>query len=227
MPGQGSQVVGPLRPAEHTMRRRPANNIPIPPASGAFVGEVYGPVNALEQNAIAALTTWGGYRQTLPPGGYTVSLDVFVDARTVPADPNARFVFAVTATNPDTCQPTGHIYFRAGNQENRPDAFCFSVVDSDPTGPPCDGNDVINYERDPEAFGWFTFVVEFFANTATLEMTARTSILLDGQAAGLSQTFVIPGGYGGNHFAWFPYISGYDAVYIDNAIRTTGGVTPS
>jgi hypothetical protein len=208
------------------MRRRPANNIPIPPASGAFVGQIVGPVDALQNNAISALTTWGGYKQTLPTGGYTVSLAVYIDPLITPTD-DARFVLAVAGSDPDTCRPTKPIYFRAGNQASNPEFFCLTILDSDPAGPPCDAPFVVQLARVVGSRGWYTFVAEFFANTETNQMTVRGYFLTPAGGQTAPQTFVVPGGYGGNHSAWFPFISGYDAVYIDNAVRTSGGVSPT
>lgn len=221
----GAGPVGILEPASHAIQRRPVNNVPIPPASGAFAGQVFGPVDALTNNAVSALTLWGGARPTLPAGGYTVSLDVYIDP-VPPADPNARYVFAVAGSDPDNCQPTNPVYFRAGNDANNPDFFCLSIVDSDPTGSPCLAPQVIFIERIPGNRGWYTFVTEFYASTANLQMVARAYARPPSGGGTPPETFVIPGGYGGNHAGWFPYIAGYDAVFIDNAVRTTGGVTP-
>lgn len=154
-------------------------------------------------------TNWGGYTDTFPVGGYTTSVDIYLDtncsandrrfdwtsAVSTPANTHRRdFVFNGGCYNDTDATGSGNRFvFSASNGATRSSAY--------PKNP----------AREPIAItlsGWYTFQHRFYDNGSGV-LAVDLSILNSG--GGIVKTWtlsdptdVIGGTVGGNRYGWFP-----------------------
>jgi hypothetical protein len=185
--------------------------------AGAFHGEV-------GQGSFAAFTRWGGYSNQFPPGGYTTSLDIYLDTTGNYAN-DTRFDW-ISAVNKPDCDQRRDFAFVAGY---------YNDTDATGTGPRFVINAQFNSGRGSSfpkdtgktpitivAPGWYTFRHEFRGvpgGPLVVEMTILNSLGVPVMSWTLSDPSDIIGvtvggnGYGGVT-SEFPFLA------IDESKRT-------
>jgi len=192
--------------------RVPTGTHLIPSKTGAFHAEDGG----------SAFTRWGGYSQTFPLGGYTTSIDIYLDisapygsATSLTPFPNdTRFDWTSAISTPD-CGHRRDFAFNAG---------FYTDTDTTGTGPRFvisasnnagrSGAFPKNPGRDPftiSAEGWYTFEHRFYAVPPGPGGVLRVDLTIK-NAAGVplhmwtlsDPSDIIGTTVGGNRYGWFP-----------------------
>ena len=179
--------------------------------SGAFHAEDGG----------GAFTRWGGYGETFPPGGYTTTVDIYLDisppymtGSLMPYPNDTRFDWT-SAVNTPACVHRRDFVFNAGfytDTDTTGTGPRFVISASNNTGP---GNSFPkNPMRDPFTIyveGWYTFEHRFYAVPPTpggqlfVDLTIRNA--LTGVPLHMwtltTATDIIGTTVGGNRYGWF------------------------
>ena len=174
-------------------------------ASGSFHAEV----------ASGAFTQFGGYESTFPAGGYTTSVDIYLDLDATDST-DSRFDWASAINNPAGTHRRDFV-FNAGfyNDLTEGDGFVISAsnnagrANSFPKNP----------DRDPLTIietGWYTFQHEFYDNGSGVLAVDLSVIDADGNVLNTwtlsDPSDVIGVTVGGHRYGWFvqqelPYLA--------------------
>lgn len=189
----------------------------ITSAAGSYHGEA---ASAANPNTAADYTLFGGYESTFPAGGYTTTIDVYLDVNA--GNPNdTRFDWSSAINQPDGAHRRDFV-FNVG---------FYNDSDSTGTGPRFvitasnnatrSGAYPKNPGRDPYAItttGWYTFQHHFYSNNGVLAVdlsiatlngtTLHTWTLSD-------STDVIGTTVGGHRYGWF-VIQEFPVLAIDD-----------
>jgi hypothetical protein len=148
-----------------------------------------------------AFTRWGGYSSTFPAGGYTTSVDVYLQP-TCPAD-DTRFDWT-SAINDATGNHRRDFVFNGGCYTAGGDHFTISASTNAGRGssfPANPGNDPVTIST----AGWYTFKHRFYNNAGTLAVDL--SIVDSAGTTVKTWTRSDPtdaiSGIGGNRYGWF------------------------
>jgi hypothetical protein len=192
----------------------------VPSKTGTFHAEDGG----------GAFTRWGGYSQTFPTGGYTTSIDIYLDismpygspTSLTPYPNDTRFDWTSAISTPN-CAHRRDFVFNAGfytdtDTTGAGPRFVISASNNAGRGssfPKNPGRDpfTINVE------GWYTFEHRFYAVPPTTGGTLRVDLTIK-NAAGVpihmwtlsDPTDMIGTTVGGNRYGWFatdefPYLA--------------------
>jgi hypothetical protein len=165
-------------------------------------------------------TKYGGYSSTFPDGGYTTSIDVYLDmSQATGGDIRADWSSAISNTSG---MHRRDFAFSFGTQPTSSGAYCISASNNTP-GWPC------NPGRDPlivNQTGWYTLQHSFYDSGAGV--LAVDMSVLSGNTVLKSWTLsdpsdIIGSTVGGNRYGWmvtnqFPFLA------VDNVTRS--GVNP-
>lgn len=191
--------------------RVPTGTNSVPSKTGAFHAEDGG----------GAFTRWGGYSETFPPGGYTTTVDIYLDIdppynRPTPVMPypnDTRFDWTSAISTP-SCDHRRDFVFNAGFYTDTDTTGAgprFVISASNNAGrsnsfPKNPGRDpfTINVE------GWYTFEHRFYAVPPTAGGVLRVDLTIK-NAAGVplhmwtlsDPSDIIGTTVGGNRYGWF------------------------
>jgi hypothetical protein len=165
---------------------------------------------AYHAEATTDFTRWGGYTNEFPPGGFTDSLDIFLDVGT--SEPNdTRFDWDAAVSTPSDPPAHRRDFAFNGGFYNDTDAtgsgprYVFTASNNTGRG----NSNPKNPARDPFAItqtGWYTFEHRFRNNAGVL---AVDLVILDSNGTELhSWTLTNPSDVigvtvGGNRYGWF------------------------
>lgn len=178
----------------------------VPSKTGTFHAEDGG----------GAFTRWGGYSKTFPPGGYTTSIDIYLDitapydSSTTPYPNDTRFDWSSAINNPD-CVHRRDFVFNAG---------FYTDTDTTGTGPRFvisastnagrSGSFPKNPGRDPftiDVEGWYTFEHRFYGvpgGQLFVDLTIKNASGVPLHMWTLTDSSDIIGTtVGGNRYGWF------------------------
>ena len=188
----------------------------IPAASGAYYAQAgTNPTQALDQ-----FTRLDGYSNTFPVGGFSTSVDIYLDMTVATGTNDLRFDWSSAVTD----QTGAHLrdfIFSVGTSTTA-GQFVMSASNNSPGWP-------ANPGRDPfmvSTTGWYTFQNQFSDNGGVLsdELTVSDS-------SGVLHTWTlsdpsddIATTVGGNRYAWLVY-NQLPSLALDNISRTSGTAT--
>jgi hypothetical protein len=194
----------------------------VPSKTGAFHAE--------DRDA-GAFTRWGGYSKTFPPGGYTTSVDIYLDISQpymdgtfTPYPNDTRFDWTSAISTP-SCDHRRDFVFNAG---------FYTDTDTTGTGPRFvisasnnagrSGAFPKNPGRMPYTIkveGWYTFEHRFRdagGGVLAVDLTIRNAVGLPLMTWTLSDpTDVIGSKVGGNRYGWFAQNEFNPALAFDNS----------
>jgi len=182
----------------------------VPSKTGAFHAEDGG----------GAFTRWGGYGKTFPPGGYTTTVDIYLDisppymtGSLTPYPNDTRFDWS-SAVNTPACDHRRDFVFNAGfytdtDTTGTGPRFVISASNNAGRG----GAFPKNPGRDPFTInveGWYTFEHRFYAVPPAPGGVLRVDLTIK-NAAGVplhtwtlsDPTDIIGSTVGGNRYGWF------------------------
>lgn len=165
-------------------------------------------------SSFPAFSRWGGYSSVFPSGGYTTSLDIFLDIAAGYAN-DTRFDWD-SAINHNDCGFGRDFVFNAGfyNDGGLGPRFVISAsnnagrANSYPKNP---GRNPITITTS----GWYTFTHAFYDNGGAL----AADLTVAGHTWTLSDPSDLIGGIGGNRYGAFPNQE-IPGLQIDNASRS-------
>ncbi|HVT29976.1 MAG TPA: PEP-CTERM sorting domain-containing protein [Lacipirellulaceae bacterium] len=223
----GWDVFGP----SYTPTRVSSGTNGIPSASGSYHAE-------LDPGSLAsptdAATDFGGYTDMFPAGGYTTSLEIYLDPAMISAD-DTRFNYISAVSKTDGSHLRDFAFVVGG------------YTSSDLTGPGA-GTDrfIVNgqtnsgrsssYPKDPSkspvavsTAGWYTFEHVFSDNAGVLSVDLNlydpgNSLVSTWTLSDPSD--LIPSVVGGNRYGWV-YANEFNALAIDNSSLTTAVPEPT
>jgi hypothetical protein len=183
----------------------------VPSESGTFHAEDGG----------GAFTRWGGYGETFPPGGYTTTVDIYLDVSPpymtgslTPYPNDTRFDWT-SAVNTPSCAHRRDFVFNAGFYTDTDLTGAgprFVISASNNTGR---GNSFPkNSQRDPFTInveGWYTFEHRFYAVPPTPGGQLYVDLTIKDAVTGAplhmwtltTSSDIIGTAVGGNRYGWF------------------------
>ena len=189
--------------------RVPSGTHVVPSKAGVFHAEDGG----------GAFTSWGGYSATFPPGGYTTSIDIYLDISSpygspttlVPYPNDTRFDWT-SAINNTNCQHRRDFAFNAGfytDSDTTGSGPRFVISASNNTGRA--NSFPKNQGRDPFTItveGWYTFEHRFYGvpgGQLFADLTIKNAAGVPLKTWTLTNASDIIGTtVGGNRYGWFP-----------------------
>jgi hypothetical protein len=191
--------------------------------AGSYHAEVSGgPTASPTTPNHSVFTRWGGYSTDFPAGGYTTSIDIYLDMD-VAADNDTRFDFS-SAINDEAGDHRRDFIFNAGYYD-----------DSDVTG---DGprfvisasNNSVGWPKNPgrapvaiDVGGWYTFQHRFYDSGGGVLAVDMSVLDSSGSEVGswtLSDPSDIIGStVGGNRYGWFAN-NQFSYLAIDNSLQS-------
>jgi hypothetical protein len=174
-------------------------------------------------------TRWGGYNSVFPAGGYTTSIDIYLDL-TATATNDTRFDFTSAISTP----AGGHrrdFIFNAGfyNDEGAGNRFVVSASTNTSRGSAYPKNP----GRNPVAIsssGWYTFQHHFHDNGSGVLAVDMTILNSSGGTVGAwtlsDPTDIIGTTVGGNRYGWFD-LNEFAFLAIDNTYRSQSATPPT
>ena len=181
-------------------------------------------VAAQNTGSLDQFTRLGGYSNSFPVGGYTTSIDVYLDMTVATGSNDLRFDWSSAIS--DTSATPGHrrdFVFSVGTA-NVAGNFVMSASNNSPGWP-------ANPDRDPftvSTSGWYTFQHTFRDNGGVLAVDMR---VLNASNAVLHSwtlsdpTDIIGTTVGGNRYGWL-VTNGFTTLALDNITRS-GTCTPT
>lgn len=167
----------------------------------------------------SAFTQWGGYSKTFPVGGYTTSVDVYLDiaapygnsSNTTPYPNDTRFDWSSAINRPD-CDHRRDFVFNAGfyTDSDAPGAGPRFVISAGTVAgrgnafPKNPANDPISINVE----GWYTFEHRFYAVGSQLfvDMTIKDAFGVPLHTwTRTDATDIIGSTVGGNRYGWFVF----------------------
>jgi hypothetical protein len=180
--------------------------------SGAFHAEDGG----------SAFTRWGGYAKTFPPGGYTTTVDIYLDidppygALLAPAYPNDTRFDWTSAVNTPQCVHRRDFVFNAGfytdvDTTGALPRFVISASNNagrDSSFPKNPGRDPFTIYKE----GWYTFEHRFYAVPPTSGGQLYVDLTIKDAVTGAplhtwtltDPSDIVGTTVGGNRYGWFP-----------------------
>jgi hypothetical protein len=195
--------------------RVPSGTNGVNSASGAFHAEA-------AQNAangpLSQFTRFGGYSSTFPVGGYTTSIDVYLNTSLATGSNDLRFDWSSAISDAAGAHRRDFV-FSVGTS-NVANQFVMSASNNAPGFP-------ANPDRDPftiNSSGWYTLQHTFSSNSGVLKV--EMSVLNSADAVLHTWTLsdptdVIGTTVGGNRYGWL-VDTDFTTLALDNVVRTSG-----
>jgi len=196
----------------------------IPSKTGGYHAE--DPTNG------GSFTRWGGYSKTFPPGGYTTSVDIYLDiappymnGTTTPYANDTRFDWSSAVSTP-SCGHRRDFVFNAGfyTDIDPPTGAGPRFVISASTNATRSGAFPKNPGRDPftiTAEGWYTFEHRFRddgTGVLAVDLTIKDALGIPLHTWTLSDpSDVIGTTVGGNRYGWFVINEFNPGLALDNS----------
>ena len=201
--------------------RVPSGTHGVPSKVGAFHAE----------DSQGAFTRWGGYSNTFPPGGYTTSIDIYLDisppymtGSLTPYQNDTRFDWTSAISTPN-CEHRRDFVFNAG---------FYTDTDSTGSGPRFvisasnNAGRGSSFPKNPgrmpytvAAEGWYTFEHRFRDNGSgvlAVDLTLKNATGIPLFTWTLSDpSDVIGSTVGGNRYGWFPQDEFPTGIAFDNS----------
>ena len=189
----------------------------VPSAAGDFHGEA---AFAPAPTTSAAFTQFGGYESTFPTGGYTTSVDVYLNVEAGPAN-DTRFDWSSAINNPAGTHRRDFVFNAGFYNDSDVTGTGPRFVISASTNATRSGAFPKNPGRDPISItetGWYTFEHRFYNDGGVLAVELQISDDNGGvvHAWTLSDaTDAIGTTVGGHRYGWF-VIQEFPVLAIDN-----------
>ena len=194
--------------AMHDVDRVPSGTNGVTSADGGWHAEA--------RNAGLMFTRYGGYSNVFPTGGYTTSVDVYLDTDDSPLGSDLRFDWSSAISTPAGTHRRDFV-FSVGT--NGTGGFAVSASNNSPGWP-------ANPARDPLTItttGWYTFQHRFYAaagNVLAVEMSVLDSNGNVLKSWTLSDpTDIIGTTVGGNRYGWL-VTNAFTNLALDNITRS-------
>jgi hypothetical protein len=192
----------------------------IPSATGAFHAEAGNDTN------FGPFTRLGGYSNVFPAGGFTVSVDIYLDPSAASLSNDTRFDWAVAINTPD-CTFRRDFVFNAGfyNDDTTAPGTGNRFIISGSNNSGRANSNPYNPGNNPIAIttsGWYTFIVVF--RDAGAGVLAGDLSIIDSSNATVGSwtrsdaSDVIGLTVGGNRYGWF-VTQEFPFIAIDNSSR--------
>jgi hypothetical protein len=204
--------------------RVPSGNGGITSASGSWHATA-----AQNTGSLVQLARLGGYTGTFPAGGYTTSIDVYLDMTLANGTDDLRFDWS-SAINDASATPTHRrdFIFNVGTSiaGNVPGQFVISASNNTPGWPANPGRDPFTIS----ASGWYTFQHTF--RDAGAGVLAVDMSVLDSAHAVLhtwtlsDPTDIIGSTVGGNRYGYLT-VNDFPTLALDNITRSGITCTPT
>jgi hypothetical protein len=184
--------------------------------------------NDYNTGTLSQFTRFGGYSSTFPVGGYTTSIDVYLDMSQATGANDLRFDWSSAISNTSTVVGGAHrrdFIFSVGTDPTTANQFVMSASNNAPGNPGDPGRDPLTISTS----GWYTFQHTFRDNGAgvlAVDMTVRPlggAVLHTWTLSDPSD--IIGTTVGGNRYGWLVYTD-FPTLALDNITRI-GSVLPS
>lgn len=168
-------------------------------------------------------TRYGGYNSVFPAGGYTTSIDIYLDMAEATGSNDIRFDWSSAINRPDGFHRRDFI-FSGGTDPFNAGQFLVSASNNAPGWPGNPGRSPLTIGSS----GWYTFQHRFYDAGAGV-LAVDMSVLND---VGTLVTFwtlsdpsdIIGSTVGGNRYGWL-VTNGFSVLALDNVKRS--GLTPT
>ena len=183
--------------------------------------------NDYTTGSLNQFTRFGGYSSTFPDGGYTTSIDVYLDMAQATGTNDLRFDWSSAISNTSTAPGGDHdrdFIFSVGTDPSTANQFVMSASNNAPGNPGDPGRSPITVSTS----GWYTFQHTFRDNGAgvlAVDMTVRPlggAVLHTWTLSDSSD--VIGTTVGGNRYGWLVYTD-FPTLALDNITRASGTPT--
>lgn len=170
-----------------------------------------------------SFTRLGGYSSTFPVGGYTTSIDVYLDMSVATGSNDLRFDWSSAISN----NVGGHrrdFVFSVGTDPVNAGKFLVSASNNAPGWPGNPGRDPLTVFTT----GWYTFQHTFRDSGAgvlavDLKVLSGPTVLKTWTLS--DPTDVIGSTVGGNRYGWL-VTNGFSSLALDNVTRTSAPAAP-
>jgi hypothetical protein len=195
----------------------------IPAASGGWFAQAA--ANDYNTGTLNQFTRLGGYGSFFPTGGFTTSVDVFLDMNEATGANDLRFDWSTAISN----TTGGHrrdFIFNVGTDPTTAGQFVMSASNNAPGWPANPGRNPITIDES----GWYTFQTTFVDNGSGV-LAAQMSVL-DSSSNSLGtwvlsdSTDIIGTTVGGNRYAWLVH-NDFEKLALDDITRTGAAPTPA
>lgn len=178
--------------------------------------------HALAATNAGSFTRYGGYSSVFPAGGYSTSIDIYLDTAASPLGQDIRFDWSSAINNPSASHRRDFI-FSVGT--NGTGGFVMSASNNSPGWPANPGRDPLTITTT----GWYTFEHSFRdagAGVLAVDMSvlAGTSVLRTWTLSDSSD--IIGTTVGGNRYGWL-VTNGFASLALDNITRSSTYAVPS
>lgn len=193
--------------AMHDVTRVPSGTNGVTSAAGEWHAEA--------GTTGSKFTRYGGYSSVFPTGGYTTSVDFYLDTADSPLGSDIRFDWSSAISNPAGGHRRDYV-FSVGT--NGTGGFAVSVSNNSPGWP-------ANPARDPLTItttGWYTLQHTFYDNAGVLAVDLS---VLDAAGSELKTwtlsdpSDVIGTTVGGNRYGWL-VVNAFSNLALDNITRS-------
>jgi hypothetical protein len=182
-----------------------------------------GTFHALADAASGAFTRYGGYSAVFPTGGYTTSVDIFLDMTVATGANDLRFDWSSAISNTSTVSGAEHFrrdfIFNVGTDPTTAGQFKVSASNNAPGWPSDPGRNPIAISTT----GWYTFQHHFYdAGSGMLAVDLTVRALGSTTALGAwtlsDPTDIIGTTVGGNRYGWL--VTNDLPLALDNITRS-------
>ncbi len=218
----GDAIIGvtPDNQAMFDVTRAPSGTGGVNSASGGYYAQAAH--NDYNTGTLNQFTRLGGYASTFPVGGFTTSVDVYLDMSLATGSNDLRFDWS-SAINDPTGSHRREFIFSVGTS-NVANQFVMSASNNAPGYP-------ANPDRDPFTItntGWYTLQYKFRdagAGVLAVDMSVLNAAHAVLHTWTLSDpTDIIGTTVGGNRYGWLVYTD-FTTLALDNISRTSGTAT--
>lgn len=175
-------------------------------------------VAAQNTGSLGQFTRLGGYSNSFPVGGYTTSIDVYLDMSVADGTNDLRFDWSSAISKPDGTHRRDFI-FNVGTDPTTSGQFVMSASNNTPGWPANPGRDPFTVSTS----GWYTFQHTFRdAGSGVLAVDMR---VLDASNTTLHMwtlsdpTDIIGSTVGGNRYGWLA-ANAFPTLALDNITRS-------
>ena len=180
--------------------------------------------HAVSATNAGSFTRYGGYSSVFPTGGYTTSIDIYLDMDASTTGSDVRFDWSSAISNTSGTHRRDFV-FSVGTDGGG--GFVMSASNNAPGWPANPGNNPLTITKT----GWYTFQ-HTFRDAGAGALAVDMSVLSFGSTTPLrtwtlsDPSDVIGTTVGGNRYGWM-VDSGFSALALDNVTRSGVVCTPT
>ena len=195
--------------------RVPSPTDGVTASSGSYFAEAAS--NDYDTGALSQFTRFGGYSSTFPAGGYTTSIDVYLDMSQATGSNDLRFDWSSAISNPSGTHRRDFI-FSVGTDPTTAGQFIMSASNNAPGWPSNPGRDPFTVSTS----GWYTLQHRFYDSgggvlAVDMSVLSGTTVLKTWTLSDLSD--IIGSTVGGNRYGWLVYTD-FPFLALDNITRS-------